>query len=233
MIGYCLRTSAAASRPSSTSCCGVYLFFGSLIAVCAIRPVADRHETTISAAAPATAISWPWLPLLRILGVQGHFSARGSGPWRGGPGSASGRVLECAPASRHAAAMTVCGRGAIGLQLTADSVARMVGARSRRRAPDCSRRREKSSKPGRNPYPAWGVSRTFTASTSSRSIDLPGAWRAAGKKREDLTSEAFLALHRNLDSIDQSLLPGWRGTVVRNRARDGWRRGRIWGGPPS
>src|SRR5215471_2428642 len=41
---------------------------------------------------------------------------------------------------------------------------------------------------------------------------------------EDLTSEAFLALHRNLASIDQSLLPAWLLTVVRNRARDLWRR---------
>jgi RNA polymerase sigma-70 factor (ECF subfamily) len=41
---------------------------------------------------------------------------------------------------------------------------------------------------------------------------------------EDLTSEAFLALHRNLDAIDQALLPGWLLTVVRNRARDLWRR---------
>jgi len=41
---------------------------------------------------------------------------------------------------------------------------------------------------------------------------------------EDLTSEAFLALYRNLDQIDQSLLPGWLLTVVRNRARDHWRR---------
>lgn len=41
---------------------------------------------------------------------------------------------------------------------------------------------------------------------------------------EDLTSEAFLALHRNLDRIDASLLPGWLFTVVRNRARDHWRR---------
>ena len=40
---------------------------------------------------------------------------------------------------------------------------------------------------------------------------------------EDLTSEAFLALYRNLDSIDQSRLPGWLLTVVRNRARDIWR----------
>jgi len=44
------------------------------------------------------------------------------------------------------------------------------------------------------------------------------------EEAEDLTSEAFLALHRNLSSIDQSLLPGWLLTVVRNRARDAWRR---------
>lgn len=41
---------------------------------------------------------------------------------------------------------------------------------------------------------------------------------------EDLASEAFLALYRNFDKIDQSLLPGWLLTVVRNRARDWWRR---------
>ena len=40
---------------------------------------------------------------------------------------------------------------------------------------------------------------------------------------EDLTSEAFLALYRNLASIDESRLPGWLLTVVRNRARDLWR----------
>jgi RNA polymerase sigma-70 factor (ECF subfamily) len=41
---------------------------------------------------------------------------------------------------------------------------------------------------------------------------------------EDLTSEAFVALYRNLESIDASRLPGWLFTVVRNRARDHWRR---------
>jgi RNA polymerase sigma-70 factor (ECF subfamily) len=41
---------------------------------------------------------------------------------------------------------------------------------------------------------------------------------------EDLTSEAFLALYRNLERIDASLLPAWLFTVVRNRARDHWRR---------
>jgi RNA polymerase sigma-70 factor (ECF subfamily) len=52
------------------------------------------------------------------------------------------------------------------------------------------------------------------------------ALSVAGRRdvAEDLTSEAFLALHRNLDSIDQSQLPGWLLTVVRNRARDWWRR---------
>ena len=41
---------------------------------------------------------------------------------------------------------------------------------------------------------------------------------------EDVTSEAFLALYRNLGSIDEVLLPGWLLTVARNRARDLWRR---------
>jgi hypothetical protein len=47
------------------------------------------------------------------------------------------------------------------------------------------------------------------------------AWSVAGRREvaEDLTSEAFLALHRNLESIDQTQLPGWLLTVVRNRAR--------------
>jgi RNA polymerase sigma-70 factor (ECF subfamily) len=40
---------------------------------------------------------------------------------------------------------------------------------------------------------------------------------------EDLTSEAFLALYRNFDGIDQAQLPGWLIAVVRNRARDWWR----------
>lgn len=41
---------------------------------------------------------------------------------------------------------------------------------------------------------------------------------------EDLTSEAFLALFRNIDQVDVSRLPAWLLTVVRNRARDHWRR---------
>jgi RNA polymerase sigma-70 factor (ECF subfamily) len=52
------------------------------------------------------------------------------------------------------------------------------------------------------------------------------AYRTTGDRAtaEDITSEAFLALYRNLDSIDESLLPGWLLTVARNRARDLWRR---------
>jgi RNA polymerase sigma-70 factor (ECF subfamily) len=52
------------------------------------------------------------------------------------------------------------------------------------------------------------------------------AMRVTGKRdvAEDVTSEAFLALYRNFDGIDQSQLPAWLLTVVRNRARDLWRR---------
>lgn len=55
------------------------------------------------------------------------------------------------------------------------------------------------------------------------------ALHCSGKRElaEDLTSEAFLALYRNLDQIDASRLPGWLLTVVRNRARDHWRHGAI------
>jgi len=41
---------------------------------------------------------------------------------------------------------------------------------------------------------------------------------------EEITSDAFLALLRNMDGIDEAQLPGWLITVARNRARDYWRR---------
>src|SRR5262249_12761168 len=66
MIGYCLRTSAAASRPSSTSCFGVYLFFGSFTTVCAARPAIDTPATTMSTAARADAVWVAMTALLRI-----------------------------------------------------------------------------------------------------------------------------------------------------------------------
>ena len=47
------------------------------------------------------------------------------------------------------------------------------------------------------------------------------AMRVTGKREvaEDLVSEAFLALYRNFDAIDQTQLPAWLLTVVRNRNR--------------
>jgi RNA polymerase sigma-70 factor (ECF subfamily) len=44
---------------------------------------------------------------------------------------------------------------------------------------------------------------------------------------EDLTAEAFLELYRRQDEIDVSRLPGWLLTVVRNKARDHWRRQQV------
>lgn len=41
---------------------------------------------------------------------------------------------------------------------------------------------------------------------------------------EDITSDVFLALHRNLEGLDATRLPGWLFIVARNRAMDYWRR---------
>ncbi len=41
---------------------------------------------------------------------------------------------------------------------------------------------------------------------------------------EDLTADAFLELHRHFVTIDVEQLPAWLFVVVRNRARDQWRR---------
>jgi RNA polymerase sigma-70 factor (ECF subfamily) len=41
---------------------------------------------------------------------------------------------------------------------------------------------------------------------------------------EDLTAEAFLELYRHRESIDEERLPAWLLTIVRNRARDHWRK---------
>jgi RNA polymerase sigma-70 factor (ECF subfamily) len=52
------------------------------------------------------------------------------------------------------------------------------------------------------------------------------AVRCVGRRdvAEELTSDAFLALHQNLATIDTTQLPSWLFTVVRNRATDYWRR---------
>jgi RNA polymerase sigma-70 factor (ECF subfamily) len=44
---------------------------------------------------------------------------------------------------------------------------------------------------------------------------------------EDLTAEAFLSLHEHFDRIRIDELPAWLFVVVRNRARDHWRRERV------
>ncbi len=55
------------------------------------------------------------------------------------------------------------------------------------------------------------------------------ARRAVGREdvAEDITSEAFLELFRNIAKIDAAELPAWLYTVVRNRAIDYWRRQRL------
>ncbi|MCS7023452.1 MAG: sigma-70 family RNA polymerase sigma factor [Bryobacteraceae bacterium] len=52
------------------------------------------------------------------------------------------------------------------------------------------------------------------------------AWRLTGRRdlAEDFTSEAFLALHRNLDQVEDARLPAWLFTEVRNLAIEYWRR---------
>ncbi len=51
------------------------------------------------------------------------------------------------------------------------------------------------------------------------------AWHCVGRREiaEEIASEAFLALYRDLDRIDRSQLPAWLFTVARNRAVDYWR----------
>lgn len=55
------------------------------------------------------------------------------------------------------------------------------------------------------------------------------ALRSVGNRAlaEDLTAEAFLELYRHRDRVDAVRLPAWLLTVVRNRARDHWRRQQV------
>src|SRR5688572_27007582 len=52
------------------------------------------------------------------------------------------------------------------------------------------------------------------------------ALQTAGKRHvaEDITSDAFLRLYHNLSRIDETQLPAWLFTVVKNRAIDHWRK---------
>ena len=56
MIGILLPDFGRGFAPSSTSCSGVYLFFGGLTSVCASRPTAVMHRTTNSAQARFAAV---------------------------------------------------------------------------------------------------------------------------------------------------------------------------------
>jgi RNA polymerase sigma-70 factor (ECF subfamily) len=55
------------------------------------------------------------------------------------------------------------------------------------------------------------------------------AWKCVGRRdvAEDITSEVFLTLHRNMADVDVSQLPGWLFAVAKNRAVDYWRRARV------
>ena len=55
------------------------------------------------------------------------------------------------------------------------------------------------------------------------------ALRCVGNRAmaEDLTAEAFLEFYRHRDRVDPFRLPAWLLTVVRNRARDHWRRQQV------
>src|SRR5437667_1715813 len=53
--------------------------------------------------------------------------------------------------------------------------------------------------------------------------------RSVGNRElaEDITSEVFLELYRNRDTVDAGKLPAWLFTVARNRAVDHWRKSAI------
>jgi len=55
------------------------------------------------------------------------------------------------------------------------------------------------------------------------------ALKSVGRRdvAEDITSEVFLALHRNMAAVDASQLPGWLFVVAKHRAIDYWRRTNV------
>ena len=55
------------------------------------------------------------------------------------------------------------------------------------------------------------------------------ALKCVGRRElaEEIVSEAFLALHRNMAVVDVSQLPGWLFAVAKNRAIDYWRRANV------
>lgn len=55
------------------------------------------------------------------------------------------------------------------------------------------------------------------------------ACRCVGRRdvAEDITSEVFLAFHRNMEGLDLDQLPAWLFSVAKNRAVDYWRRAQV------
>ena len=55
------------------------------------------------------------------------------------------------------------------------------------------------------------------------------ALRCVGRRdvAEDIVSDVFLSLHRNMTVVDVSQLPGWLFTVAKHRAIDYWRRAQV------
>ena len=55
------------------------------------------------------------------------------------------------------------------------------------------------------------------------------ALRCVGRRdvAEDIVSEAFLSLHRHLDSVDTTQLPAWLLAVARRKAIDYWRHAEV------
>src|ERR1035438_1971168 len=80
------------------------------------------------------------------------------------------------------------------------------------------------------PYPApWNVMQTSEFEATYRDyVDAVFRYtlRSVGNRElaEDITSEVFLELFRNRDSVDAGKLPAWLFTVARNRSVDYWRK---------
>jgi RNA polymerase sigma-70 factor (ECF subfamily) len=67
------------------------------------------------------------------------------------------------------------------------------------------------------------IYRTYAAAVFRYSLKCVGRRDVA----EDIVSDVFLALHRNMSAVDTSQLPGWLFAVARNRAVDHWRREQV------
>jgi RNA polymerase sigma-70 factor, ECF subfamily len=55
------------------------------------------------------------------------------------------------------------------------------------------------------------------------------SWKRVGRRdvAEDITSEVFVSLHRNMADVDVGQLPGWLFAVAKNKTVDYWRRAQV------